>query len=155
MPEQERSLIAYEIWQKANERFDYFITGVTGAMCAYLVQTMKIQPISASPNTLELVSLGVLVFSTFAGAKRIEAAINVHRLNHVMLHHQEMRGNLLNSGDPGVAREAQIHGELADKTRPMADAEAKKTSRWGKGRNISLFAGVLIIIAAKIWAAYF
>jgi len=25
----------YEYWREASQRFDYFVTGITGALCAY------------------------------------------------------------------------------------------------------------------------
>jgi len=152
MAEAERSLIAHKYWQQADERFDYFITGVTGAMCAYLVQTMTINPISFSPNSLELAGLAVLLISTYLGIKRIETAIGLHRSNFQMLHDQEVAAVARKDGLLDVAK---YHDNHYKSVKDAADGRVIWLNRFTVWRNGALVCGVLLIVAAKVWAAYY
>jgi len=71
----ERSDKVHEYLRQSSEKFDYFVTGITGTLCVYIIQTFQAEKISISPNTLELLSLLTLITSVFAGFKRIECTM--------------------------------------------------------------------------------
>lgn len=165
----ERSDKVHEGWRQASEKFDYFITGVTGALCAYITQTFKVQPLSVSPNTAELGALLLLVASVYAGFKRIESIVEVQRQSHNELYIGERLGKLLAKykGQP-LANYAtgelmlpdHVEAEIAQlrSAKPKAKANADRFSSlaltcyvW---RNRLLAGGFLTLIAAKVWGAY-
>ena len=37
----DRSVIAYEHYREASQRFEYFVLGISGALCAYITQNLK------------------------------------------------------------------------------------------------------------------
>jgi len=153
MSEKERSLIVYDYWIRGQEKFDYLIVGVTGAMAAYLTQTLKVDPIAWAPNTVELAALFALLLSTYCGVKRIAACVTVTRLNHESLKHRELYADKKTAG---VAHaELQKHADSANSADEEASRVGKWTNYWSQARSATLIAGVLMIIAARIWAAYY
>lgn len=89
-----RSDRVHDYWRQSSEKFDYFVTGITGALCAYISQTFNAEKISFSPNTLELLALLTLIASVFAGFKRIECVVETHKHNHGSLYLSELIGAL-------------------------------------------------------------
>ncbi len=77
----ERSIIAYDVYQKATQQFDYAVTGGTGAMCTYILQTFKPKRVDFSPYSLELLALLVLIVSVILGFKLIESEVTLFRIN--------------------------------------------------------------------------
>ena len=45
-----RSILAYEHAHEASQRFEYFILGVSTALCAYIGQTLSPQKLGFSPG---------------------------------------------------------------------------------------------------------
>ena len=58
-----RSLIAFEQYQKGAEKFDYFVLGVSLALCAYVGQTLKPERLGCSPYTLEVFGIALIIAS--------------------------------------------------------------------------------------------
>jgi len=100
----DRSVLSYDYYREASQRFDYFVLAVSTALCAYIGQTLVPQKLNVSPYALEVLSLFLLVASVIAGFKRIEKSVVSHRLNHTFLHLNEQRGQLVTSfsGKPVV-----------------------------------------------------
>jgi hypothetical protein len=79
----------------ASERFDYYLTGGTAALAAYIGQNLKPSRLGWSldglPQTLELVALGLLVLSVFCGLRQIESSISLSRSNYRQVYSNEFR----------------------------------------------------------------
>src|SRR6266496_1472067 len=56
---EKRSLIAFEHYREGEQRFEYFITGVSTALCAYIGQTLQPQNFGFNSYTLEVLSVGL------------------------------------------------------------------------------------------------
>lgn len=89
----DRSVVTYEHYRDAAQRFEYFILGISGALCAYIGQHLTPQKLGLTPYGLELFSLLLLVGSVFVSFKRMEKVIACHGLNHRLLSLYEHVGN--------------------------------------------------------------
>ena len=165
----DRSDKVHDYWRQSSEKFDYFVTGVTGALCAYISQTFKPEQISLSPNTLELISLLILILSVYAGFKRIEYTVETFRYNHRSLYLSEQVGQLITKYNGGhlineatgeiispeiVELKIQTLKEIQPKVEENAEKAATGSGNWYKWRNRFLTIGFLMLVASKIWSAY-
>jgi len=166
----DRSIIAYEHYRDASQRFEYFILSVSGALCAYIGQNLTPQKIGLTPYTLEVFSLFLLVGSVFVGFKRIEKLILFHRLNHTLLSLSEQRGQLLTnfkggslvnalSGETfsaeGVTRRLSELEQAIPARENELDQVALRGNFYYKMRNRLLGAGFLGLLVSKILTPYF
>jgi hypothetical protein len=69
----ERSDALFKSWRESTEKFDYFMLGVLGALCAYVAQGYKPARIGINSGTAELIALLLLVLAAVLGFRRIEA----------------------------------------------------------------------------------
>lgn len=166
----ERSDKVYENWRQAAERFDYFVLGVTGALCAYLAQSYKPAKLGYNPGSLELLALMVLVFAAVAGFRRVEQTIVLSRLNHIFLRRNEERGVLTARSAAGQPIVNESTGEIVaphqiparidalSKDLPAMqskiDQVANSAHRWYGVRNWLILAGFALLVGAKVWSAY-
>jgi disulfide bond formation protein DsbB len=165
----ERSDKVYENWRQAAERFDYFVLGVTGALCAYLSQSYKPVKLGCNPSSLELVTLLLFVLAAIAGFRRIEQVIYANLLNHILLWRNEQRGDLVTKavGEPLVNKASgeilaphHIAARVAElsKDMPALQANIEKVGRssqsWYKLRNWLILLGFVVLVYAKVWSAY-
>jgi len=165
----ERSDSVLNYYRSASEKFDYFVTGLTGALCAYISQTFTPERISVSPASLELVALLTLIASVVAGFKRIEVSLVTARYNAHTLRLQEQRGQLVsklgsfplvNSAtgeilDPAtVQNKLQLISEVLPEFEKSSAENAEASGRWYHTRNWLLMAGFLMLVAARVWHAY-
>jgi hypothetical protein len=96
MASDDRSLIEFGYYREGLQRFEYFIVGVSLALCAYVGQTLhpeKLRLLSA--YTIEVVSLALLIVSALVGLKRIQSLIQLSRLNGQLLDANEKRGEIV------------------------------------------------------------
>ncbi|HUT33566.1 MAG TPA: hypothetical protein VNE39_08815 [Planctomycetota bacterium] len=164
-----RSLQAFEHWRDANQRFDYFVMGMTGALCAYIAQSWVPRRISVSPSTAELVALLLLAASVYAGFRRAQEAIHTFAIAHQRIRLSERRGKLLSnlsdaplmnplSGEVFSRERAEelidAWGEAIPRLGVEADATSHAAGRWARARNRFLFVGFLLLLAARVWSAY-
>lgn len=168
---EERSLIAVERAHQGSQRFDYFVLGVSIALCAYIGQTISPQKLGWSPNSLEVASVIFLIISAFCGFKRIEARIRMDELNHEILDAYEKRGRLVSHGVTGrpfinqstgdVLGPSELQEKKADieKALPRFHADLAKVHersenlyRW---RNRLLAVGFIGLFLAKVLLPYF
>jgi len=89
----ERSVIAYDLYQKAAQQFDYAVTGATGAICTYILQTFRPKRVDFSPYLLETLALLVLIASVIFGFKLIETKVAALMANTEWLHTRETLGS--------------------------------------------------------------
>ena len=168
MPESEkRSIIAFKHYRESEQRFEYFITGISTALCAYVGQTLQPQKFGFNPYTLEVLSIALVVASIIFGFKRIEIGILLARLNHNLLHMNEVRGTLVShpqgfinelSGEALhhteiIPRIAQINKDLLTVQKKIKTAQGKilKYYHW---RNWLLLFGFLGLFISKILVPY-
>jgi hypothetical protein len=165
----ERSDKVYETWRQAVERFDYFVLGITGALCAYISQVYKPAQVGLNSGTLELLALLVLVASAVAGFRRVESTIQVTSLNHRYLRAQEERGVLISKANGGrlinestgdilspdmVAHKVQLATAAIPALRKQLENAQYAAERSYGIRNALLFVGFSALVAAKVWSAY-
>jgi hypothetical protein len=166
-----RSVIAYQRHLEASQKFDYFITGLTGALCAYIAQSWKPQKITPlGPEALELAALLLLFAAAVAGFKRIEWTVVTLRANTEWLHASERRGAMAGavhesegrhmfnaeSGDffsPFDAlQDYKALSELTPEIRKKLDHASTQAGRWYKCRNRLLFVGFSVLVSARFAA---
>lgn len=165
----ERSDSVFAHYRLASEKFDYFVTGLTGAICAYITQTYHPEKLSINPNTLELLSLLLLIGSVVAGFKRIEHSLVAYRYNAHTLRLQEQKGQLVSKSSGGmVVNEAtgevldpvsvhttiQAISEVLPEFEESQNKSANIAGNWYKARNWLLFLGFMSLIGSKVWSAY-
>jgi hypothetical protein len=169
---EDRSVIAFEHYQKGSERFEYFVVGVSMALCAYVAQTLKPERLGLSPYTLEVIGVALIVASIFLGFKRIETVTLGALVNHEILHLGEKRGTFISGlqSQPGgfinqlsgeywkpkdiEAEVARINKILPLRQKQMKEIQSKmrKLYTW---RNRLLAAGFMALFVSKILAGYF
>jgi hypothetical protein len=165
----DRSDKVYDYWREAAQHFDYFITGVTGALTAYVGQTIKPHRIGLNPDSLELLVLIMLVGSVIAGFKRIETNVTVFRIMHQRLYNEEARGSLVSTsqGAPVINKStgdvllpdqiialAQHHQSQIEFARTKLDALTNTSMRYYNWRNLLLILGFMLLVASRILPAY-
>lgn len=90
----DRSVIAFEHYRQAEQKFDYFITGMTCTLFAFLARDFSPQQLGRT-EMAELFLLILLLTSIYFGFKRIVFSIRVMHLNHEVLNAQEKRGDVV------------------------------------------------------------
>lgn len=166
-----RSLIAYEHYRDASIRLEYFMTGLIGALCAYIAQQMHPQKLAISPYTLELISLLILSFSLFLSFKRLEQIILIYRLGHHILDYSEKKGSLVSglkldstsiinvlTGDILTRDEAMRQISNFSQQIVACEKEIHKKNKYTKlfynWRNRLIYIGFIILILSKVLSAY-
>src|ERR1035438_3180715 len=168
----QRSIAAYDHYQKASQQFDYLVTGATGALCTYILQTFKPKRIDLSPYTLELLALAVLIVSVVVGFKMIESKVTALGVNAEWLRSSERVGALVAAlpnvpFSPGVNTQSgeMITSENISEKIGNAQASTKfrqaEIDKWGKRtlrlykwRNRTLACGFLLLVLARLASPY-
>jgi len=167
---EKRSIIAFEHYREGEQRFEYFITGVSTALCAYVGQTLQPQKFGFNAYTLEVLSVGLVVASIILSFKRIENGIFVNRLNHDRLHNAEVRGVLVSAilkGQPFVNEQtgdvitpvqaqeqvAQIELNLPALEKKIKHVQAKIVKLYHL-RNWLLLCGFIGLFVSKVLVPY-
>jgi hypothetical protein len=73
----ENAQLLYKAAHEAQQKFEYFLTGIIGAMFAYIVQTYTPQKLDWSASTLEPIALIFLAMSFFLGLHRINCIYHI------------------------------------------------------------------------------
>jgi hypothetical protein len=166
MPEQ-RSIIAFTRYWEDEQRFEYFITGISTALCAYVGQTLQPQRFGYNAYTLEVFSLALVVTSIICGFKRIDYGTWLKFLNHHWLHLGELRGELVSAPQgflnkqtgemwtPAAVKEQieQINKDLPATVKSIETAQAK-IRRYYNYRNVFLLLGFVGLFVSKILVPY-
>lgn len=118
---------------EAASKLDYFILGVTLAICAYLAQTNPYAQLGVNKETFLLGSLLVFAASAICGFKRIESTISAMLSNATILEEKDSYQRAL----------ALLN--LSERRAPLY---------WYKARNYFLAAGLLCYLATKVWDTY-
>jgi len=167
-----RSLIESGYYQGL-QRFEYFIVGISLALCAYVGYTLHPEQLTfLSPYTIEVVSLALLILSASVGLKRIESLVQTSGWNGHLLDAIEKRGAVMTAKPnfeglivvkyPGrlLTSEAAANWvrELNDKIPVLHHLIEKETSRAEKlykWRNRLLLIGFCGLVLSKVLKPYF
>ena len=164
---EKRSIIAFEHYLESEQRFEYFITGISTALCAYVGQTLQPQKFGFNPYTLEVLALTLVVASIIVGFKRIELGISLHRLNHALLHMGEVRGVLVSNpegfineltGDAitpvMIEKRVERIEKAVQSTEQNVETAQAKVLKYYHWRNWLLLCGFLGLFVSKILVPY-
>ena len=167
----ERSDSIYRVGADASEKFDYFITGVAGALFAYIAQTYAPKKFEFSSAVLEPIALVFLAGAFFCGVRRIECVNTAKRLNHQMIDSSEKAGTLLKSlseasgpymntetGEVSDRSQAQQRYERYRERATQADTLLKRVASHAQAYYDSRFrllvGGFACIFLAKVLSPY-
>ena len=168
----ERSDSAWRAWKESSEKFDYFMAGLCSALTAYLGQGFKAVALGANPGTVELAAIVALCASVVAAFKRIEWTVTLFGAMQARVYHEEARGNLASAAQ-GAAQllinqatgqlmtpaeallTAEFHGTRATAVGKKLDEYAAKAEAAYQWRNRLLYLGFGLLVAARVWAAYY
>ncbi|WP_372014323.1 hypothetical protein [Pseudoxanthomonas sp. 10H] len=167
----ERSDRLYDTWRTSAEKFDYFVLGILGALCAYIANGFEAEVIGANPKTLELVALAALFGSALCGFFRVESTILLTRLNHKYLRANEQRGLLtqqissgstfLNSATGQIYSLQHAQAEIAaiEQALPSINKQMESAGRRAEAtyasRNRLVVLGFLLLVGSRVWTAYY
>lgn len=170
MSDEKYSTRALELADEAEQRFDYFITGLSAAIVGYIAPKLQPNALGLNPQTLELVSMLFVVGAVFAGFKRIEATSKLRRA--VGLKHQSTEfageiqdalrgeGQVVSVRDNTATPSEQLRRHQAEFVR-IADKRIKESqqlermrSRWYSARYLAMVVGLLTLLAANVWKGY-
>ena len=166
----ERSDKLHADLRASTEKFDYFVLGALGALCAFIGQGYRPSKIGVNPSSLELVALIFLIFAVVSGFRRIEKTLLVTALNQRELHANEARGGIVSKMQSGQSFINHATGEIFDietahakvsnytqiinATRPQLEFAKNDAYLHYRIRNIAALAGFCILLSARIWTAY-
>ncbi|WP_154235666.1 hypothetical protein [Xanthomonas oryzae] len=167
----ERSDKVFEKWHTSSEKFDYFILGLLGALCAYIANKFSPSLIGLNPQTVEVVSLFAFLLSTFLGFKRIEYTITLTDLNHQLLRAKEEKGilktQILNGNCFVNTETGETHTPISAANK-LEEIEINITSLYRKisaksdkaqlsylWRDRLILIGFMLLIGSKMWTPYF
>lgn len=165
----ERSDGVHEKWRASAEKFDYFILGVLGALCAYISQNYKPEKLAINPGTVELLALLILVLAAIIGFRRIEATNLATLINHQILHAHERRGvltSVIHNGPRFNSQTGQTYtqeyaqqeipelGKKIDQLTLQLHKVQQQAQRHYQVRNVLMLLGFLVLLATKVFSAY-
>lgn len=165
----ERSDGIHEKWRESTEKFDYFILGVLGALCAYISQSYKPEKLGFNPGTAELLALLILVLAAIIGFRRVEATNLATLINHQILHAYERRGvlaSVIHNGPGFNSQTGQTYteeyalqeipkmGKKIDQLNSQFRKVQQQAQSHYKVRNALMLLGFLALLAAKVFSAY-
>jgi hypothetical protein len=162
----ERSDMAYGLWRDASDKFDYFITGATGALIAYVGQSIEPVRLGWNQQTVEWLALALLGVSMVFGLKRLESSISIYSVQHRRLYSEEVRAALAEASKSGSVIN-QKTGEVVSRQQAIEMHEAIVRAGREKGeelidaalsryhwRNGILMLGAITLVIARILTAY-
>ncbi len=118
-----QSAEAHRDYRQANEKFDYFLTTVTIAMCGYLVQIYDASGLRNFDvvSILGASSICLFLASILCGFHRMEKLIQAKRKNYDYLRASERIGDISRSAASGET--VLFNGEPADKNKILSEIE--------------------------------
>jgi hypothetical protein len=162
---EERARLAYDIYAKAQQKFDYFVTGGAGTLLAYSVQAFN-PAVASRFDFLAPLSWGCLVVSVGAGLWHIGATVALLKVGAFRFTAQMDIDELRESTQTGQplyyrpagkmlsARQASellnISTEEMDKMNDFAKKRGSLQLGLARTRNVALIAG---LIAICVWRA--
>ncbi|MGY0800170.1 hypothetical protein ACW7G0_14120 [Lysobacter sp. A286] len=167
----ERSDRLYETWRTSAEKFDYFVLGILGALCAYIASSFEAGVLGPNPKTLELSALVAFFASAMCGFLRVESTVFLTSLNHKYLRSNEQRGLLtqqlangapfLNSATGQIysPQHAQAEVEVINQALPSISKQMERAGRRAEvtyaWRNRLVVLGFMLLVGARVWGVYY
>lgn len=166
-----QSAEAHRDYRQANEKFDYFLTTVTIAMCGYLVQTYDASGLKTldTVSIFTMLSICLFLYSILMGFHRMEKLIQAKRKNYDYLRANERIGDISRSAASGET--VLFDGQPADKNKILSEIEkcderieklTKEMNDLGdraewlyKARNNTLLLGLAAQFIAQILSGIF
>jgi hypothetical protein len=153
----EKRTAIFQSSQEAQRKFDYFVTGLTGAVLSYLSQSYQPHRVGWNTESLTPIALIFLVGSFVLGFRRIEVSNHVAVLNHSFLFAGEQANKaveVLSGGiwiDKATGRavpiaEAQLRlsswTAIKDEAHEKMTKAADRSGQYYNWRNWLLYAGL-------------
>jgi hypothetical protein len=126
----------YQIYCEAEQRLDYFMAGIIGALCAFLAERYHADKLGLNTSTLALAAILMLILSFYYALKRIESIATGRRLDTVY----QSNHNAVDK--QGVSIKVAM------------DNYADNAASFYKKRNRTLVMGFLALLLSKILEAY-
>jgi hypothetical protein len=167
----DRSDKVFEMGREAGDKYDYFMAGLAGALAGYVgEQFHPTHLVWLSPAALEAAAVLSLIISLIAGAKRIETAAHVLRLNYTVIHTSETIGKLsdvahqsgetfLNIETGDILDSAGAREVIPDYERLRKHAQEElrragdRASHQAITRDVFLVLGLCALLASRLWQA--
>jgi hypothetical protein len=166
----ENNLKIFENWREASQKFDYFVTGLIGALVAFIGQSFKPVPLGFNPGTLEFLALLILISSFWVAFKRIESNTENLKLAFEQTQLEDLLIDLISAKESGkVAYSTQTGQPLSDIERDALIASTqsqyneKKVSlkhysdysgKYYHWRNNLLIYGFALLLIARVLKSY-
>jgi len=170
VPESRNTLFYH--WSDSLQKFDHFVAGLLGAWVAYLIRDLSPKrPIFWPPNSMavELLGIAALIIALVAAVLRIGTLIDLVRISYDLAPFEAKKQEL--DGTPAgmpvytsATSEPLTPDQLRAKKEHIADVVTRGKAAQTKGsgvtyflcklRNASGLAGILLIFASRILAAY-
>ena len=165
-----RSIEVFKSVTESQQKFDYFLLGLTTALFAYVGEKFSPQAFSFSPNTCELLALMFFLISIFASIKRLTLDIEIKINNFTQLHLSEKRGAIkealatpgpkinVESGDMLDPEMAALEVEFIEEHIPKVEKQMQKGQDWSGTasliRNWSLSIGLILLGFSKLLGVF-
>ncbi len=169
----ERSIEVYGHYREAEQKLDYFVCGISGALFAYLGQHYIPHKLVCDATILEPLALLFFAISFYYGLIRIETAMLCLRINHLILHAGEGAGKMIealaNQSSPApfynveggeVYNAAQIEEKRQHYLEEKEHLETQLKTIQSKGRrhwnlrNWFLYLGFAAVFISKLSTPY-
>ncbi|WP_416307257.1 hypothetical protein [Neptunicella sp. SCSIO 80796] len=164
------SLEAWKNVKQTQQKYDYFIVGLSSTLFAYLGSKFTPGALSFSQNSFELAALTCFLVSILFGIFRLESDIAIQSTDYKKTQAQERldvvnkiinlpyRNIDLDSGNEITDSEAKEHQrilkEFVTKSTRGLDKLGGRYKFYFKVRNIALFLGFISLVLSKFLALY-
>lgn len=161
----ERSINLIYRHTDAIEKFDYFLTGLAVALVGWIAGQPTALQVDSISSALELSALTALLGSAYAGLKRVEAHIEVLRMNALALRGEETastRARALSSQavvfdsdsrkpiDRSELQESvDEQRRLTKKAKRLLGEASEKGGKWYRARSRLLIAGFIFLVLSR------
>ena len=168
----ERSDKLWEQLRQSTEKYDYFITGLSAALTAFVTQGLPDARMAWNAESMEVAAAISLCIAVAAALDRIRYLIAVTGANYQHLVNLEGRGrlasllvkdggaHLINESTGDMLSPADAHAELAErdlaiaKIRPALRRFQRRSEFAYKVRDFALVLGLALYVGARTWRAY-
>ncbi len=165
-----QSLEAWKNVKQAQQKYDYFIVGLSTTLFAYLGSKFTPEPIALSKNLFELVALICILISIIYGVLRLEKDIAIQSTDYRKLQAQERldavnkiinlpyKNISVDSGKEILKSDAiekqEILKEFVNKSLKGLEMLGERYEFYFKIRNGSLLLGFIFLISSKFIGLY-
>lgn len=166
MAETPRSTEAYKAYHTAQEKYDYFMLGVSTAVLAFILQQYKPHKPGAFIDYFDQLALILLLASVYYGIRRLEGIVETIRHNYVVLDAGEKLATVVKSvkigGDLSQAG-MQLDTEVftAQQTARRQESERLRdlfrssSTVYYRRRDAALIIAMTLLVATRLARPYF